>query len=140
MPYIIPELRGRYNNIIELARQCDFGVARALLLEDLKQLHPTQVDGHLNYLFSKLLKDIVGDPRDYYKTFIKTILEDVYCSPPKYYKLQRLYGLLSCMQIEFNRRGWSDIAQAILGIIGYEMTFNILIPYENGKVRDNGDI
>ena len=140
MPYIKQEDREKYKIIIEKARHLDIGVARALLLDNLSKLHPTEVDGHLNFVFTKLLKDSKNNFHIYFGRFIDLILQDVYADPPKYYKLQRAIGLLTCMIIEFSRRKWSVQSKKFLKDLRRKFTENILIPYEDIKIEQNGDI
>jgi len=139
MPYIKKEEREKFDNIIEQVKKDQHGVAGAMLLEVIEDLHPTQVSGSLNYLFSKLLMDEKHPPYTY-RTFILGILSEVYANPPKYYKLQDAVGLLTCMIEEFKRRGWSPGGRVSLKYCLQRFLVNIVFPYEDGKIQSNGDL
>jgi len=140
MPYIKKEDRPRYDNIITRGERQGLVIARELLFHDLRDSHPTQVDGYLNYYLTKLLKDLKEDPGFFFKQFIREVLQEVYCTPPKYYKLERGIGLLTCMIIEFSRRKWSKVSKKLLKDIRREFTETLFIPYEMAKRSINGDI
>jgi len=69
MPYIRKEDRERYDSII------------AQLVEKLPD-DVTAVDGHLNYIITKILKTVY---------------------PPKYFNYNRAMGMLECVKQEFYR-------------------------------------
>jgi len=147
MPYIKKEFRARYDNVIKNLKldlnKDNLEEIRYFLNRTFSGLYSNQIDGHLNYFFSKLLKSLIGNSDENYEyciRLIRLILTDVYCSPPRYYKLQRLFGLFTCMLKEFERRNWSLISIKILGDLADEFFCNIYEPYEDGKIRDNGDI
>ncbi len=71
MPYIKPDNRVKYNTILKQ------------LVELLKALPPDEVDGELNYIITKLLKEIY---------------------PLKYYHINKAIGVLECAKLEYYRR------------------------------------
>ena len=76
MPYIPKESRIAYDPII---RQ---------FVDTLKYAAEDKIDGHINYVFSSILKNIYA--------------------PPSYYKYNRLIGVLECIKFEFYRR-WISV-------------------------------
>jgi len=87
MPYIKREERAKYDRALkELA-----GLLRAQPVE--------QVDGELNYVITRLLKESY---------------------PSKYFSLNRAIGVLECCKLEFYRR--------------------VVAPYEDTKIKENGDV
>ena len=71
MPYIKSEKRKKYEKIIQE------------LVSILKSLQPEEVDGDLNYVVTKLLKEIY---------------------PLRYYHINKAVGVLECIKLEFYRR------------------------------------
>ena len=71
MPYIKPGKRAKYNAVLKE------------LIEILKTLPPEEVDGELNYVFTKLLKEIY---------------------PLRYFHLNKAIGVLECAKLEYYRR------------------------------------
>jgi len=139
MPYIKKEMRPPFDEVIDAIKQKNMDqyvmVALDLALEG-KAL--TAIDGCINYLFSKLLKD---EPNPYvHKKFIKDAIKKVYLSPIKYYKLNRLFGLFECMIMEFDRRGWGsdDTIDMFKDLQRYYR--HKYITYEKQKIEENGDI
>jgi len=68
----------------------------------------------------KTLKDEKGDfdPGDL--NYVLFRIAKGLCTPPRYYKINAVYGVLQCMAFEFYRR--------------------VVAPYEDEKIRENGDV
>jgi hypothetical protein len=71
MPYIKPERRTKYTKVIEE------------LTSMLKALPPEEVDGELNYVVTRILKEVY---------------------PLRYYHINKAVGVLECIKQEFYRR------------------------------------
>ena len=71
MPYIKPENRTKYKKVLEELT----GILKALPVEE--------VDGEVNYVVTKILKEIY---------------------PLQYFNLNRAIGVLECIKLEFYRR------------------------------------
>jgi ribosomal protein S3AE len=71
LPYIKSEKRKKYEKIIQE------------LASILKSLPPEEVDGDLNYVVTKLLKEVY---------------------PLRYYHINKAVGVLECIKLEFYRR------------------------------------
>jgi hypothetical protein len=71
MPYIAAEDRPQYDKVLEE------------LTTLLKANPPESIDGHLNYVVTKIIKDIY---------------------PLRYYHINKAMGVLECIQHEFYRR------------------------------------
>jgi ribosomal protein S3AE len=71
LPYIKSETRKKYEKIIQE------------LVSILKSLPPEEVDGDLNYVVTKLLKEVY---------------------PLRYYHINKAVGVLECIKLEFYRR------------------------------------
>lgn len=71
MPYIKSGNRNKYNTILRE------------LIETLKALPPEEVDGELNYIVTKILKEIY---------------------PLRYFHINKAVGVLECIKLEYYRR------------------------------------
>lgn len=71
MPYIAAEDRPQYDKVL------------AELTEILKKNPPESIDGHLNYVITKIIKEVY---------------------PLRYYHINKAMGVLECVQQEFYRR------------------------------------
>ena len=71
MPYIKSGNRNKYNTILKE------------LIETLKALPPQEADGELNYIVTKMLKEIY---------------------PLRYFHINRAVGVLECIKLEYYRR------------------------------------
>lgn len=71
MPYITQEDRPQYDAVLEE------------LIRLLKDKPPESVDGHLNYVVTKVIKEVY---------------------PLRYYHVNKAMGVLECIQHEFYRR------------------------------------
>jgi len=87
VPYIKPEKREKYEEVI--------GKLAAIL----KSLSPEEVDGELNYVITKILKEVY---------------------PLRYYHINKVMGVLECIKQEYYRR--------------------VAAPYEDQKIKENGDV
>jgi len=87
MPYIKQEEREKWKDIIKK------------VVETLKELDQKDVEGNLNYLITKIMKETYE---------------------PKYFNYNRAIGLLECIKQEFYRRQ--------------------VAPYEDTKIKENGDV
>lgn len=87
LPYISREKRAKYDRVLEE------------LIGILKSLPVDEVDGELNYVVTKILKEVY---------------------PLRYFHLNRAIGVLECIKQEFYRR--------------------VAAPYEDVKMRENGDV
>ncbi len=71
MPYIKVENRSKYEKVLEN------------LVKILKTLPPEEIDGELNYVVTKILKEIY---------------------PLRYFHINKAIGLLECIKLEYYRR------------------------------------
>ena len=71
MPYIKAENRKKYEKILEE------------LVKILKTLSPEKIDGELNYIVTKILKEIY---------------------PLRYFHINKAVGVLECIKLEYYRR------------------------------------
>ncbi len=71
MPYITQEDRPQYDEVL------------ATLIALLKEKPPESVDGHLNYVVTRVIKEVY---------------------PLRYYHINKAMGVLECIQHEFYRR------------------------------------
>jgi len=71
LPYIKSGNRNKYNTILKE------------LIETLKALPPEEADGELNYIVTKMLKEIY---------------------PLRYFHINRAVGVLECIKLEYYRR------------------------------------
>ena len=71
LPYIKTDNRAKYNSVLRD------------LTEKLKALPPEEVDGELNYVITKLLKEIY---------------------PLRYFHINKAIGVLECAKLEYYRR------------------------------------
>ena len=71
MPYIKPDNRNKYEKILEE------------LVKILKILPPEEIDGELNYVVTKILKEIY---------------------PLRYFHINKAVGVLECIKLEYYRR------------------------------------
>ena len=87
MPYITQEERPQYDKVLKE------------LTKLLKEKPPESVDGHLNYVVTKIIKEVY---------------------PLRYYHINKAMGVLECIQHEFYRR--------------------VAAPYQDIKIKENGDV
>ncbi len=87
MPYIKPEKRGKYEEAI------------GKLVSIFRSLPPEEVDGEINYVITRILKEVY---------------------PLRYYHINKAIGVLECIKQEYYRR--------------------VAAPYEDQKIKENGDV
>ncbi|MDE1873770.1 MAG: hypothetical protein KGI04_01470 [Candidatus Micrarchaeota archaeon] len=87
MPYIKKDQRQGIDALLEP------------LLEHIKGQEVEDIDGQINYIVSRLLKEVY---------------------PPRYFNYNRAMGVLESIKQEFYRR--------------------YVAPYEEGKIKENGDL
>jgi len=139
MPYIKPEFRPAFDEVVKTAQKGT--VADALLdaLTLISTKQDSELDGCLNYLFTQLLRKLKNLDDAY--VIILNVLYSVFKvnTEPRYAKLQRVIGLLVCMNWEFHRRKWKPLALLkINDLIEYMAT--IISAYEDKKIAESGDI
>lgn len=114
-----------------------------------------KVDGYVNFLCTTMLKYThrtfhVKNEKTIYNSldkevvhFIREMLWMTFEIPtPSYVKYERLYGLLSLMEVEFERRGWSLGRPDIKVFFIKEKRYwrKRIAEYEDLKIRENGDV
>jgi len=126
-----------------------------LWLKVLTKDNPEKLDGCLNFIFSTMIKKTqrtycLRKGKRFYNSlnkpianFIRDLLFVHFERNRKSYALyERTIGLLTCMECEFERRGWSlerpDIKQWFKNEIKYWK--HRLADYEDEKITQNGDI
>jgi hypothetical protein len=87
VPYIRQEDRPRYDNTVNT------------LITLLKERPVESVDGDINYVFTRIIKEVY---------------------PLRYFHINRAIGVLECIKQEFYRR--------------------VAAPYEDIKIKENGDV
>jgi hypothetical protein len=165
MPYIKRELRQPFidsiNELVKLLpnKPTDQQLTPLMwkLLYPLENIPTEQIDGIINYIITKLLKEchIVGAGLTEYaykematslRIIIGTLLISVYgtTDTPKesYFNYNRAIGVLTCCQLEFKRRyGNNSLMGALLiqkVIRDYYAT--AISKYEDKKIMENGDV
>jgi len=126
-----------------------------LWLKVLTKDNPAKLDGCLNFIFSTMLKRTqrtycLRKGKRFYNSldkptakFIREIIFEHFERRRQGYDLyERVIGLLTCMEYEFERRGWSlgrpDIKQWFKNEIKYWK--RRLAYYEDEKIKQNGDL
>lgn len=162
MPYILKADRPQYDSIIwrlikaiDVSAYSAIGMLRKRLINILNSQDVTNVDGHMNYFITKLLKEMrwteektlekflnIRESTQYREVFdfLFNIFLEVY--PPKYFNYNRLEGMLGCCHKEFNRRyGYKALnACALLSELSRKFYDNLTAPYEDKKIELNGDV
>lgn len=162
MPYILKEDRPQYDSIIrdliiviDVESYSAIKFLRESLINILNNQPVTNVDGHMNYFITKLLKEMkwteemslekflsIDDSTQYKEIydFLFNVFLEVY--PPKYFNYNRLEGMLSCCHKEFKRRyGYKAMhACALLSELSGKFYDNVTAPYEDKKIIINGDV
>jgi hypothetical protein len=116
---------------------------------------PLKIDGYVNYLCTVLLKHThrtycMKGGKQVWNSLDKEVARTIHLllamafeqPMPSYSSYERLYGLISLMEAEFERRGWSlgrpDIkAFFITEIKRWRKT---IAEYEDKKIKENGDV
>ena len=136
MPYITKELRFKYSKDV---KQFQLKLIDTYTLVYKIQAEPLNgQDGIINYILTMVLKK-ADQPRDYAQ-LIEEFLLVFY--EPKYFNYQRLMGLLICMAREFARRDWDSkgFVRALLADLASDIYINEIDPYEDKKIKENGDL
>jgi len=141
MPYIKRELRPQFDEVIKGLRKSESGTrAVGLMMIALKSRKDTEIDGCLNYVFTQILR------HNHYifeweGLFIRSVINRVYLNPPKYYKLNAVDGLISRIRKELVRRDWlTPQASGFLSELEHLIDVTYYIPYEDKKIKENGDL
>lgn len=117
----------------------------------------TKVDGYVNYVCTHMIKYThrTYHTLDEHKTkiwnpfnkgvalFVREVLGRVFTHGcPAYARYERLYGLLSLMEVEFERRGWSLGRKDIKTFFTAEKKYWLkeIAHYEDCKIQENGDV
>jgi hypothetical protein len=150
VPYIKKNLRPVLDSAVILAQQGKWADAKTRILLGIRDEADSSKDGCLNYAFTQLFRKMNVEEAE---TVIHMVIYDVYLVPPKYFKLERLLGLLESMAIEFERRKWhregcrdGEIRTSnenILAIIKRLKRYVVethYITYEEKKIKENGDL
>jgi hypothetical protein len=162
MPYIKAEKRSFYDdkiNILIAYLQND-----NITQQQMKELSDsiisyliigpeTDQDGELNYFITKTLKKLnwISDSTMYYsfhkyknklQEFLYNLLIQFYETPtPKYYRYNRMVGMLACCQLEFKRRyGMKAIIPITFLNMLLRQVYQQIGIYENEKIIQNGDV
>lgn len=127
-------------------------------LEIITKEKPFALDGYLNFMCTWMIKHTHrtfcvkgGDfehksynPFDkdiaYFVRHLLTMIFEQHGE--SYYGYQRLYGLLSLMEVEFERRGWSKDRPDIRAFFKAEKKYwcKKIAAYEDKKILSNGDL
>jgi hypothetical protein len=142
IPYIKKELRPIFDFAVYMARkknghsiksvaECvEFGV---------KDMPPEVMDGCLNYAFTQLLRKV--DDLKFTQKIIHGVIKHLFWDKPKYFRYERVEGLLNCMIKEYRRRAWRrqrkvvKVLKELLYLHDQEMSY-----YEIQKECQNGDL
>jgi len=139
MPYIKKDLRPPFDSAIIVIQQERIGEAVDRILNAVKNLADSDVDGCLNYVFTQALRKV--DDLVTVGIVMDLVLSGLFWSSPKYFRFERVRGLLGCMIDEYTRRGWRRQKKAIK-VIRRVMAMGIryTATYEDLKIEQNGDL
>jgi len=134
-------------------------VLMGMLLDWLKASNketPLKIDGDINFICTWMLKHThrTYHTPDDHKTkifypldkevvlFVERMLEEMFERHRSYSHYERVYGLLSLMEAEFERRGWSTERPDLKNFFKKEkkMWLKRIAEYEDLKIHNNGDI
>ncbi len=92
-------------------------------------------DNHVTKIYNSFDKDVAFFVRDLFTMMFERHGES-------YYGYERLYGLLSLMEVEFERRGWSVGRPDIKSFFKAEKKYwsKKIGVYEDKKIQANGDL
>lgn len=143
MPYIKKELRPIFDFAIHSAQMRYVGYVANITVECIKfgvrDMAPEDMDGCLNYVFTQLLRKL--ENLTYAKIIMGITINDLFWMKPKYFRYERVKGLLGCMIDEYRRRAWRrqrrvvKILKKLLGTNAYKLSV-----YEEEKIKKNGDL
>jgi len=155
VPYIKQEDREFYDNVItlfqlKLVTKKGFHDEINMLVNHVRRLGDMAQDGHMNYFITKFLLQsnvlelpyfVFQETEAVLRPVLLEIITEVY-SPPKYYRYNRAIGMLECCRLEFERR---YSTKAVLAYIMLDKIINlfykeIIGPYEDEKIEENGDV
>lgn len=150
MPYIKKELRPIFDFAVVLASKQDYSyktkeqnVARDLAVEciefGVKDMPPEVMDGCLNYALTQIFRKIRNTR--YAKIIVRRVISDLFWKEPKYFRYERVDGLLGCMINEYERRAWIRQRKVVKALkeLKYLNTTTMQY-YENKKIDENGDL
>jgi len=147
MPYIKQEARVIYNYAV--AEFLNLSVSIYQIVPGIKDEPLEKQDGIINYILTSVLLKLSKKPYDpenwnYYRQVYHSLhefIEVFYAGEDKsYFTLNRAIGLLTSMINEFKRRKWStpirmDLESYLVSFLGVHV-----VPYEDAKIKENGDI
>jgi len=137
MPYIKKELRPIFDEAVELVKVNEIGRAVTMIMLNLEDKDAFTVDGCLNYFFTQTLRKV--DHLDRCEHTIILTLINQFLLKPRYLLLERILGLITAMQIEFERRNWRSEALCILERV-YNFAKKRYVDYEDEAIKRNGDL
>lgn len=139
MPYIKKELRPIFDFAIQLAKEDErTNLIVKVIKFGVRDMPPEDMDGCLNYVFTQLLRK---QHFFYASAVIEITLNDLFWQKPKYFRFERVKGLLGCMIDEYQRRAWyhqREVVKALKKIL--ERNGFLLSNYEEEKIKQNGDL
>jgi hypothetical protein len=134
-------------------------VLLGMLFEWLKVKHkdnPLKIDGDVNFMCTWILKHTqrTYHTPDFHKTkiynplnkdaaeFVRDLLTAMFEHQQGYANYERLYGLVSLMEAEFERRGWSLGRPDLKNFFKAEKKYWLkrIAEYEDKKIEANGDV
>lgn len=139
MPYIKKDLRPVFYSAVVLVQKGQIGEAMERILLGVKDMEPKSADGCLNYVFTQLLRKVEDVVEA--KIVIDLTLNALFWSHPKYFRFERVNGLLGCMIDEYQRRGWkrqTKVVRALKDLL--RMNKHYTASYEDLKILENGDL
>lgn len=141
MPYIKKELRPIFDfavRLVQKGREYRF-LATECIEFGVKDMPPEVMDGCLNYVFTQLFRKI--DDIKLSDVIIRIVLQHLFWSKPKYFRFERVKGLLGCMTYEYQRRAWRRQCKVVkaLKILLYLNDVNTSY-YEEQKILENSDL
>lgn len=146
MPYIKRAERLPYDELITriFLREGFNSFNADELINLLKPLDVTAIDGHMNYFLTKVFLITNGlhavmnlAPL---RQFILRVLPEIY--PPKYFNYNRAIGMLNCVSLEYQRRHGSRASFLVKTFLeGVIREFYLIVGhYEDQKIAENGDV
>ena len=167
MPYIDKYQRDSLGELLRMYRQypvwqnaeANAQIMQSMIgtwLEIITKEEPMRLDGYLNFMCTWMIKHthrtycLKGGSVKTYNPFDKDIAYFVRSlftmiferHGESYYGYERLYGLLSLMEVEFERRGWSKDRPDIRAFFKAEKKYwcKKIAIYEDGAIKRNGDL
>jgi len=139
MPYITANLRPIFDSIVVLVQLERTDDAIDSLIFATKDFPPEVLDGCLNYLFTQILRKT--NDLTYAKIVIELMINEIFWSKPKYFRYERVYGLLNAMIDEYQRRAWRrqrKVVKVLKALLN--MNAHYTSEYEEKKIAQNGDL